>query len=100
VELRKNAESLIEFEHPDNALYVFGPEDGSLDRAVLARCHRFVVIPARHCANLASAVYTVLYDRHAKRVRAGLEERYTTASASDFDEPDHMADAVGVTWGR
>jgi hypothetical protein len=53
-----------------------------------------------HCTNLASAVYTVLYDRHAKRVRAGLEERNATACAVDFDEPDHMADAVGVTWGR
>ena len=100
VELRRNAEPLIEFEHPDNALYVFGPEDGSLNRAVLARCHRFVVIPTRHCTNLAAAVYTVLYDRHAKRVRAGLEVPNVTPDAGDFDEPDHMADAVGVTWGR
>jgi hypothetical protein len=23
-----------------------------------------------------------------------------TADVGDFDEPDHMADAVGVTWGR
>jgi len=99
VELRRNAESLIEFEHPDNALYVFGPEDGSLDRAALAQCHRFVVIPTRHCTNLAAAVYTVLYDRHAKRVRAGLETA-NVCTAGDFDEPDHMADAVGVTWGR
>jgi hypothetical protein len=38
VELRRNAESLIDFEHPERALYVFGPEDGSLDRAVLAQC--------------------------------------------------------------
>jgi hypothetical protein len=45
-----------------------------------------------------SAVYTVLYDRQAKRVRAGLEERNVTCGP-DFDEPDHMADAVGVTWG-
>jgi tRNA(Leu) C34 or U34 (ribose-2'-O)-methylase TrmL len=100
VELRKNAESLIEFDHPDNAVYVFGPEDGSLDRAFLARCHRFVVIPTRHCTNLASAVYTVLYDRHAKRVRAGLEVVNVAAGTGDFHEPDHMADAVGVTWGR
>lgn len=99
VELRRNAESLIEFDHPASALYVFGPEDGSLDRAVLARCHRFVVIPTRHCANLASAVYTVLYDRHAKRVRAGLELPHAVSGADDFDEPDHMAQAVGVTSG-
>jgi hypothetical protein len=74
VELRRNAESLITFTHPDNAVYVFGPEDGSLDRAVLELCHRFVVIPTRHCTNLAAAVYTVLYDRHAKRVIAGTEQ--------------------------
>src|ERR1700751_313934 len=28
VELRPHAESLVTFEHPDDALYVFGPEDG------------------------------------------------------------------------
>jgi hypothetical protein len=43
------------------------------------------------------AVHTVLYDRHAKRVHDGLELPHSTAE--DFDEPDHMADAAGVTWG-
>jgi hypothetical protein len=47
---------------------------------------------------LAAAVYTVLYDRHAKRVQAGLEERNVT-SGGDFSEPGHMADAVGLTGG-
>ena len=96
VELRRNAESLIDFEHPERALYVFGPEDGSLDRAVLAQCHRFLVIPTMHCTNLSAAVYTVLYDRHAKRVRAGLEARHSVSDG--FDEPDSMAAATGVIW--
>ena len=61
----------------------------------LAQCHRFLVIPTRHCANLSAAMYTVLYDRHAKRVLEGLEPPHSTAG--DFDEPDHMAGAVGVT---
>ena len=39
----------------------------------------------------------MLYDRHAKRVHDGLELPHSTAG--DFDEPDHMADAVGVSWG-
>jgi tRNA(Leu) C34 or U34 (ribose-2'-O)-methylase TrmL len=95
VELRGNAESLIDFPHPDGAVYVLGPEDGSLDRAVLALCHRFVVIPTRHCTNLAAAVYTVLYDRHAKRVRAGQEPPHTVVGRG-FDEPDHMASSVGI----
>ncbi len=96
VELRRNAESLIEFDHPERALYVFGPEDGSLDRAVLAQCHRFLVIPTKHCTNLSAAVYTVLYDRHAKRVRSGLKA-WNSVSAG-FDEPDSMTGAAGVTW--
>jgi hypothetical protein len=54
-----------------------------------------VIIPTRHCTNLAAAVYTVLYDRHAKRVAAGLEPINTVAGRG-FDEPDHMADAVGI----
>jgi tRNA(Leu) C34 or U34 (ribose-2'-O)-methylase TrmL len=100
VELRPGSESLIEFDHPERALYVFGPEDGSLPRPVLANCHRFVVIPTRHCTNLAAAIYTVLYDRHAKRVRAGVEPPHTLAETRTFDEPDHMADAVGLSSPR
>lgn len=75
VELRQNSESLLTFEHPENALYVFGPEDGSLPRQVLSLCHRFVSLPSAHCLNLAAAVNVVLYDRYAKRVEAGLEDR-------------------------
>jgi tRNA C32,U32 (ribose-2'-O)-methylase TrmJ len=66
VELRDRAESLIQFVHPARALYVFGPEDGSLARGELTACHRFVQIPASGCLNLAAAVNVVLYDRRLK----------------------------------
>lgn len=66
IELRKNAEPLQSFEHPKKAIYIFGPEDGSLNGTHLSRCHRFVVIPTKHCVNLAAAVYIVLYDRLVK----------------------------------
>ena len=71
VEVRENSENLIEFEHPENAVYVFGPEDGSIPKVYLQHCHKFVVIPTRHCLNLATAVSTVLYDRLAKQARNG-----------------------------
>jgi tRNA(Leu) C34 or U34 (ribose-2'-O)-methylase TrmL len=74
VELRPGSEMLHHFEHPDKAVYVFGPENGSIPKAVLARCHRFVVIPTHHCLNLAAAVNVVLYDRRLKRIAAGLEK--------------------------
>jgi tRNA(Leu) C34 or U34 (ribose-2'-O)-methylase TrmL len=73
VELRPQAESLVTFEHPEHALYVFGSEDGSLPKAVRLLCHRFVIIPTHHCLNLAAAVNVVLYDRRLKRQRSGRE---------------------------
>ncbi len=66
VEVRENSESLEQFEHPEHAVYVFGPEDGSVPKGMLKACHRFVVIPTRHCLNLATAVATVLWDRQVK----------------------------------
>lgn len=74
VEVRENSENLFEFEHPENALYVFGPEDGSIPRATLQHCHRFVIIPTKHCLNLATAVSTVLYDRAFKSYMNGNSE--------------------------
>lgn len=72
VEVRDNAEMLDLFVHPPRAVYVFGPEDGSLGKGTLSACHRFVRIPSvnRSPLNLAAAVNVVLYDRLAK-VRAG-----------------------------
>jgi len=67
IELRHNAEALPKFEHPTNAIYIFGPEDGSIPQSILKDCHRFVVIPTRHCVNLAAAVYLTLYDRQVKQ---------------------------------
>jgi tRNA(Leu) C34 or U34 (ribose-2'-O)-methylase TrmL len=66
VEIVPGAEQLPQFHHPKNAAYVFGPEDGTLPRAVLGLCHRFVRIPTLHCVNLGAAVYITLYDRMVK----------------------------------
>lgn len=71
VEIVDGAELLHDFVHPENPLYVFGPEDGSVPKGVLAVCHRFVRIPTcnRTPLNLAAALNVVLYDRHAKQLR-------------------------------
>lgn len=70
VERRAASESLADFVHPENALYVFGPEDGSIPKGVLTCCHRFVRIPTVQDIplNLAAAVNVVLYDRHVKQL--------------------------------
>jgi len=71
VELTDGAEDLSWFVHPENALYVFGAEDGHLGSGELSQCHRFLQIPGLHCLNLASAIAVVLADRETKRVREG-----------------------------
>lgn len=96
VELRPNAESLVKFEHPEKALYIFGPEDGSIPQSILKECHRFVVIPTRHCVNLAAAVYIVLYDRQVKlspdlTISDCLAER-----RFDFPENGELAAELGL----
>lgn len=77
IELKPGAEMLHNFVHPDNALYVFGPEDGGIDKMVSRHCHRFVVIPTRHCLNLATAIATVLWDRKVKRLLEGKDDDLT-----------------------
>ena len=71
VELLPNAENLLAFEHPKNAIYLFGPEDGSIPVNVRPLCHRRVFIPTRHCTNLGAAIYLLLYDRLMKQYLNG-----------------------------
>jgi tRNA(Leu) C34 or U34 (ribose-2'-O)-methylase TrmL len=66
VELAENACSLPDFEHPDNAFYIFGPEDGSVMKKVVNRADSVVYIPTIGSLNLAATVNVVLYDRLAK----------------------------------
>jgi tRNA(Leu) C34 or U34 (ribose-2'-O)-methylase TrmL len=73
VELLPGSENLASFVHPENPVYVFGPEDGGVPSVARALCHRRVFIPTFHCTNLGAAVYLVLYDRLLKRQRLGLE---------------------------
>jgi tRNA(Leu) C34 or U34 (ribose-2'-O)-methylase TrmL len=66
VELVDGARPLPEYTHPDRALYIFGPEDGSLDKEIRDWCEDVVYIPTTGCMNLAATVNVVLYDRMAK----------------------------------
>jgi tRNA(Leu) C34 or U34 (ribose-2'-O)-methylase TrmL len=69
VELVKGAKPLPEYTHPERAFYIFGPEDGTLDKTIRAWCADVVYIPTVGCMNLAATVNVVLYDRLAKAHR-------------------------------
>jgi tRNA(Leu) C34 or U34 (ribose-2'-O)-methylase TrmL len=94
VELREHAECLTLFEHPEDAIYIFGPEDGSVPKGYLHLAHRFVFIPTHHCLNLSAAVNVVLGHRRFSRQLAGVEEITTVAEMlrehRGFCEPDFV----------
>ena len=58
---------------PENAVYVFGPEDGKVPQVIRGLCHRFVHIPAHFCLNLSAAVNVVLSHRLMSRQLSGVE---------------------------
>lgn len=69
VELAEGAIPLPEFVHPEQALYVFGPEDGSIEQNLIDAADAVVYIPTVGCMNLAATVNVLLYDRMAKQGR-------------------------------
>jgi len=66
VELAEGAVSLPSFVHPERAIYIFGPEDGSIPQQVIDKADAVVYVPTIGCMNLAATVNVVLYDRLAK----------------------------------
>lgn len=70
IDLIEGAEPLPTFAHPERAFYIFGPEDGTLQATIHRRCKHVVMVPTRHCMNLAACVNVVLYDRLAKQEAA------------------------------
>lgn len=63
----------LEWEHPENAVYFFGPEDGSVSGFMRSRCHRFLLLPSSHCMNLAATVNCIGMHRRLSRQYRGLE---------------------------
>lgn len=66
VDLVANAVSLLEYQHPERAFYVFGAEDATLGNRITSWCRDTIYVPTRAPLNLAATVNIVLYDRLAK----------------------------------
>lgn len=76
VEFAENAVALPGYQHPKNALYIFGPEDGSMSQDVIDRADDVVYVPTVGCMNIAATVNVVLYDRLMK----------SSVFSQDFDD--------------
>lgn len=66
VEFAEGATPLPGFVHPESAMYIFGPEDGSVSQDIVDAADEVVFVPTTGCMNLAAAVNVVLYDRLSK----------------------------------
>lgn len=66
VEIHPRAKPLPAFKHPERAVYILGPEDGTLPALFCDRAFGIIQIPGAYCFNLAVAGSIVLYDRVAK----------------------------------
>ena len=65
VEVNSSHQNILTFDHPRDAVYVFGPEDGSVPTGVRSVCHHFVFLPMLNCANLPTAVAATMAYRLA-----------------------------------
>ncbi|NKF51158.1 RNA methyltransferase [Shewanella sp. WXL01] len=66
VDLVVGATPLPEFTHPENAFYIFGPEDGTIPQQIIDAADEVVYVPTVGCMNLAASANVLLYDRLAK----------------------------------
>ena len=66
VEFAENAIPLPAYQHPENAFYIFGPEDSSITQDIINRADDVVYVPTNGCMNLSATVNVLLYDRLAK----------------------------------
>ncbi len=71
IEIVDGARPLPTIVHPERAIYLLGPEDGSLPPEVLERCQIITRIDTRFCLNVAVAGSIVMYDRNIKGVSNG-----------------------------
>lgn len=69
VDLVEGAIPLPHFQHPEQAFYIFGPEDGTISQSVVDNADSVVYVPTVGCMNLAASVNVLLYDRLAKKLQ-------------------------------
>ncbi len=71
VELATNARPINNFVHPERAIYLLGPEDGSISPAALSLCRSVIYIPTELCLNVTMAGGIVMWDRISKGKSSG-----------------------------
>lgn len=83
VEMVEGAESIINFKHPKNATYLFGPEDGRIPDNILENCSKKIQIPTSYSLNLAACVACIGHDRMVKEAQEVHDKLHCPACGND-----------------
>lgn len=70
VEITKEAKNIVNFVHPERAIYILGAEDYGITPEIQALCKEVIFIPSNFCLNVAVAGSIVMYDRFIKTQRS------------------------------
>jgi tRNA(Leu) C34 or U34 (ribose-2'-O)-methylase TrmL len=84
VELAENAIALPEYQHPENAFYIFGPEDNTISQPLIDRADAVVYVPTIGCMNLSAVVNIVLYDRMIKAMNDPVNDSAQTFAGNEL----------------
>jgi len=84
VELAENAIPLPEYQHPENAFYIFGPEDNTISQPLIDRADEVVYVPTIGCMNLSAVVNIVLYDRMIKAMNNSVNDSAQTFGGNEL----------------
>lgn len=83
VDLVEGAIPLPHFKHPEQAIYIFGPEDGTISQKVINNADDVVYVPTVGCMNLAASVNVLLYDRLAKSLLSNSDSKENVTQSDD-----------------
>lgn len=66
LELCEDSHDIVEYSHPERAVYLLGNEQSGLSKSILEQCHQVVALPGNFSLNVAVAGSLVIYDRLSK----------------------------------
>lgn len=67
VELTEKATEIERFWHPQRAIYLLGPEDGSISPAAQSKCQSMIKLPGTPCYNVAVAGSLIMFHRKLQK---------------------------------
>lgn len=95
VEFTEDSYSLEEFYHPGRAIYVLGPENGSVSQEILDICTATVKIPTQFCLNQANAASIVLWDRYLQFQKFPQTKHWIVEG---WAYAEYVSDSYGEGW--